>query len=244
MCVLAAILPCLRKRCKEKLKKNFFWLGLELIILTQGGSSPCVRSLSDTGQGTECSTFGDPWGHLHSHWAARIAYTERVCSIASSIMKNNMACNQAVLASPVSLQLQKLQERPWTAFLKALASLSSGKRNFTQADRLAALPAGACKTLSQHTLSRRNTWKDYCNPGNFYIDLIFEAEGNKSLIPGRLARSQLTCPSTRKVRDESVVSLCSERYNASTGSPWPSGPKRFDRLFSICNRQLADSPGG
>ena len=61
----------------------------------------------------------------------------------------------------------------------------------------------------------------------------------KSLIPGRLARSQLTCPSTRKVRDESVVSLCSEHYNASTGSPWPSGPKRFDRLFSICNRQLA-----
>ena len=45
---------------------------------------------------------------------------------------------------------------------------------------------------------------------------------------GRLARSPLTCPSTRKMRDESVVSLCSERYNASTGSPWPSGPKRFD----------------
>ena len=73
---------------------------------------------------------------------------------------------------------------------------------------------------------------------------IFEAEGNKSLIPGRLARSQLTCPSTRKVRDDSVVSLCSECYNASTGSPWPSGPQWFDRLFSTCNRQLADSPGG
>ena len=28
-----------------------------------------------------------------------------------------------------------------------------------------------------------------------------------------------------KVPDESVVSLCSECYNASTGSPWPSGPK-------------------
>ena len=38
--------------------------------------------------------------------------------------------------------------------------------------------------------------------------------------------------------------LCSERYNASTGSPWPSGQKWFDRLFSTCNRQLADSPGG
>ena len=75
-------------------------------------------------------------------------------------------------------------------------------------------------------------------------DGIFEAEGNKSLIPGRLASSQLTCPSTRKVRNESVVSLCSERYNASTGSPWPSGPKWFDRLFSTCSRQLADSPGG
>ena len=72
----------------------------------------------------------------------------------------------------------------------------------------------------------------------------FEAEGNKSLIPGRLLRSPLTCPSTQKMRDESVVSLCSERYNASTGSPWPSGPKWFDRLFSTCNRQLADSPGG
>ena len=58
--------------------------------------------------------------------------------------------------------------------------------------------------------------------------------------------SPLTCPSTRKVRDESIVSLCSERYNAgtSTGSPSPSGPKWFDRLFSTCNRQLADSPGG
>ena len=73
---------------------------------------------------------------------------------------------------------------------------------------------------------------------------IFEAEGNKSLIPGRLARSPLTCPSTRKVRDESIVSLCNERYNAGTGSPSPSGPKWFDRLFSTCNRQLADSPGG
>ena len=70
---------------------------------------------------------------------------------------------------------------------------------------------------------------------------IFEAEGNKSLIPGRLARSLLTCPSTQKVRDESVVSLCSERYNASTGSPWPSGPKCFDRLFppAIVNSQIA-----
>ena len=73
---------------------------------------------------------------------------------------------------------------------------------------------------------------------------IFEAEGNKSLIPGRLARSSLTCSSTQKVRDESVVSLCSERYIASSGSPSPSGPKWFDRLFSTCNRQLADSPGG
>ena len=73
---------------------------------------------------------------------------------------------------------------------------------------------------------------------------IFEAEGNKSLIPGRLARLPLTCPSTRKVWDESVVSLCSERYNASTGRPSPSGLKWFDRLFSTCNRQLADSPGG
>ena len=73
---------------------------------------------------------------------------------------------------------------------------------------------------------------------------IFEAEGNKSLIPERLARWPLTCPSTRKVRDESVVSLCSERYNASTGSPSPTGPKWFDRLFSTCIRQLADSPGG
>ena len=52
---------------------------------------------------------------------------------------------------------------------------------------------------------------------------IFEAEGNKSLIPGRLVRSPLICPSTRKVRDESVVSLCSECCNASTGSPWLSG---------------------
>ena len=72
---------------------------------------------------------------------------------------------------------------------------------------------------------------------------IFEAEGNKSLIPGRLVRSPLTCPSTRKVRDESVVSLCSECCNASTGSPWLSGSKWFDRLFSTCNRQLADNPG-
>ena len=45
---------------------------------------------------------------------------------------------------------------------------------------------------------------------------IFEAEGNKSLIPGRLVRSPLTCPSTRKVRDERVVSLCSECCNATT----------------------------
>ena len=73
---------------------------------------------------------------------------------------------------------------------------------------------------------------------------IFEAEGNKSLIPERLARSPLTCPSSRKVRDESVVSLCSERCRASTGSPWLSDPKWFHRLFSTCNRELADSPGG
>ena len=73
---------------------------------------------------------------------------------------------------------------------------------------------------------------------------IFEAEGNKSPIPGRLLRSPLTCPSTRKVRGESVMSLCSERCNASTGSPWLSGPKWFDRLFSTGNRQLTDSPGG
>ena len=73
---------------------------------------------------------------------------------------------------------------------------------------------------------------------------IFEAEGNKSLIPGRLARSPPTCPSTRKVWDENTVSLCSERYSASTGSPWLCGPKWFDQLFSTCNRQLTDSPGG
>ena len=40
------------------------------------------------------------------------------------------------------------------------------------------------------------------------------------------------------------MSLCSERCNASTGSPWLSGPKWFDRLFSTYHRQLADSPGG
>ena len=73
---------------------------------------------------------------------------------------------------------------------------------------------------------------------------IFEAEGNKSLIPGRLARSPLTCPSSRKVRDESVVSLCSERCRASTGSPWLSDPKWFHQLFSTCNRELTGSPGG
>ena len=73
---------------------------------------------------------------------------------------------------------------------------------------------------------------------------IFEAEGKKSLIPGRLARSPLTCPFTRKVRDKSIVYLCSESCNASTGSPWLSGPKWFDWLFSTCNCQLADSPGG
>ena len=73
---------------------------------------------------------------------------------------------------------------------------------------------------------------------------IFEAEGNKSLIPGRLARSPLTCPSTRKMPDESAMPLCSERCSASTGSPWLSGSKWFHRLFSTCNRQLADSPDG
>ena len=73
---------------------------------------------------------------------------------------------------------------------------------------------------------------------------IFEAEGNKSLIPGRLVLSPLTCPSTRTLRGESVVSLCNECCNACTGSPWLSGSKWFDRLFSTCYRQLADSPGG
>ena len=84
----------------------------------------------------------------------------------------------------------------------------------------------------------------YGNPWGNSQAGIFEAEGNKSLIPERLAHSPLTCPSTRKVRNESVVSLCSERCNASTGSPWLSCPKWFDRLFSTCNRHLADSPGG
>ena len=69
---------------------------------------------------------------------------------------------------------------------------------------------------------------------------IFKAEGNKSLIPGRLARSPLTCLSTRKVRDKSAVALCSEHCSVNTGSPWLSSPKWFDRLFSTCNRQLAD----
>ena len=73
---------------------------------------------------------------------------------------------------------------------------------------------------------------------------IFEAEGNKGLIPGRLARSPLTCPSPRNLRDESAVPLRSERCDASTGSPWLSGSKWFDRLFSTCNCELADSPGG
>ena len=36
---------------------------------------------------------------------------------------------------------------------------------------------------------------------------IFEADGNKSFIPGRLVRSSLNCPSTRKVRDEASC-LC------------------------------------
>ena len=48
---------------------------------------------------------------------------------------------------------------------------------------------------------------------------IFEAEGNKSLIPGRIGRSPLTCPSPRKVQDKSVVPLRSERCNTSAGSP-------------------------
>ena len=77
---------------------------------------------------------------------------------------------------------------------------------------------------------------------------IFEAEGNKSLIPGRLVRSPLTCPSTRKVRDESIVSLCSERCNVSTGSPWLTVPAVRNGLIDFfpgtCNCQLADSPGG
>ena len=37
---------------------------------------------------------------------------------------------------------------------------------------------------------------------------IFEAEGNKSLIPGRLVRSPLNCPSTRKsAREKRRVSV-------------------------------------
>ena len=70
---------------------------------------------------------------------------------------------------------------------------------------------------------------------------VSKAEGNKSLIPGRLARSPLTCPSPQKVRDEYLVRLRSKRCNASTGSPWLPGPNCFDRLFSTCNRQLADT---
>ena len=37
---------------------------------------------------------------------------------------------------------------------------------------------------------------------------IFEAEGNKNLIPGRLARSQLTCPSTREKCETKASCLC------------------------------------
>ena len=40
---------------------------------------------------------------------------------------------------------------------------------------------------------------------------IFEAEGKKSLIPERLARSPLNCLSTRKARNKSFVSVPSER---------------------------------
>ena len=94
------------------------------------------------------------------------------------------------------------------------------------------------RLFSEPTYWHRRSWGQY-GEGNNQAG-IFEAEGNKSLIPGRLARSPLTCPSTGKVRDESVVSLCSERCNASTGSPWLSGPKWFDRLFPPaivnCNR--------
>ena len=53
----------------------------------------------------------------------------------------------------------------------------------------------------------------------------------------------MTGPSTRKVRDENAVPLCSERYNASTGSLWPSGPKWFDRLFFHL-QSSTHSPGG
>ena len=50
----------------------------------------------------------------------------------------------------------------------------------------------------------------------------------------------MICP-TREVRKESVVSLCSERFYASTGCPWLSGPKWFDRLFlpAIVDSQIA-----
>ena len=43
---------------------------------------------------------------------------------------------------------------------------------------------------------------------------IFEAEENKGLIPGRLARSPLNCLSTQKVRNESLTSVYSERLQA------------------------------
>ena len=43
------------------------------------------------------------------------------------------------------------------------------------------------------------------------------------------------------MRDETVMSLCSERCNASKGGPRLSGPKWFDRIFrhAIVNSQIA-----
>ena len=61
---------------------------------------------------------------------------------------------------------------------------------------------------------------------------IFEAGRNKSLIPGRLARSPLTCTSTWKAWNKRFVSVCSEPERCSASSdPWLSGLKWFHQLF-------------
>ena len=95
------------------------------------------------------------------------------------------------------------------------------------------------RLFSEPTYWPRHSWSQY-GEGNNQAG-FFEAEGNMSLIPGRLARSPLTCPSIQKVRGENVVYLCSERCNAGTGSLWPSGAKSFDQRLppAIVNSQIA-----
>ena len=76
-----------------------------------------------------------------------------------------------------------------------------------------------------HWLQPRSTW-----------------QGNTSLILGRLDCSPLNCLSTRKAQNESFVeNVCT--CSAITGSLWHS-LRGFHRLFFICIRRPADSPGG